>query len=518
MFTLKVYRGDKVVQELDLDAPEVKIGRSPDNAVVLPDDGKGVSRVHAMIRLEDGIYVLYDGNSRNGTFVDGKPIKRMPIQPGQDFVIGPYRLMFGSSDYSGSMPTIVATRTEPSPAPAAPVKEGTAKGAGREGTTKGGATQTKTAEGSTKSRPVATGKTIPGGGKAAQKQGMPVAYVAVGAIAAIVVLGVVIWQLLPDTPEQQVVVTTTVVTTSVPETTTTIPPTTTIDPHAEQIAQATLALEEVEKNVTEKRFVTAQRQINQILKEIIAPILAIDPQYPAALEFETRAKTRLAEIREIVLAATPPPPVTPKRGPDDVADRPGESPQDYARRNTEVKQDYALAKKYFNDGDHFSALKLFVDLNNREPGYLDVSAYVKNAQDAVDKERQQALNEALRIEGEGHKLMNARNIVEAASTLLSARKAFERAAALQAPGVEKLIGENLARRRVVAKQALDLAYTHANRRNRAEALKFFQLVIDLLPQGEGLRNEAEAGRQKLAPPLVDSGSGRLPKSVARHTE
>lgn len=501
MFTLKVFRGDKVVQELDLDGPEVKIGRSPDNQVTLADDGKGVSRVHAFIRIESGDHVLYDANSRNGTYVDGKPIKRMVIQPGQEFVVGPYRLVFGSGEYSGGLPTVIAPRGEAAtPAPPAPAGEhGTAQGQSRPGTTKGG--QTNGAQGSTKSRPAApSGKTAPGAGKPAPsgvKAPLPTAYVAVGAIAAIVVLGVVIWALLPDRPQDPVVVATTSIPTSIPETTTTIPPTTTIDSHAEPIAQATLAVEAAEAMLGEKRARSARTEFLRIIKELIAPILTLDPQYQPAIELEARARQGIAASEGLITTTTTIPQITP--GPNDVAPRPNENLNDWKQRNAIAQQDYAMGTRLFSQGDYEGAIKVLSDLAAREPGWRDVSTYLRNAEQALAKSRTAALDEALRLEGEGHKLMTARQMAEAAATLLAARKAFERAAALQAPGVDKYIAENLARRRIVAQQALDLAYEHGNRRNNPEALKYFQIVIDVLPAGEPLRVKAEAARKKLAP-------------------
>ena len=521
MFTLKVLRGDKIVQELDLDGPEVKIGRSPDNQVTLADDGKGVSRVHAFIRLEDGDYVLYDANSRNGTYVDGKPIKRQPIQPGQEFVVGPYRLVFGSSEYSGSMPTVISPRAEPA-APAPPSGEhGTAQGAGRTGTAKGG--QTGTAQGSTKSRPAApSGKTTPGVGKAAPvgvKAPVSTAYVAIGAIAAIVVLGVALWALWPSGSTEIAVVSTTTITTSVPETTTSVPETTTtIDPHAETITAATLALDAVETTITEKRFITAEREINRVLKESIAPVLAIDPQYQTALDLEARAKTRLAEVREIRLAAekektSPAVPVDPNA----VARRAGESDADYTRRNALAQQDYTMATRLYNQGELQDALKILNDLTAREPGWRDVSTYARNAQEGLAKARATAINDALGPEGEGHKLMMARRFPEAAAALLSARKLWDRAVAMQAPGAEKHLADNLDRRRRVAKDSLDIAYTHLNRRNIPEAVKYLQLVLSLLPPGEPLHVEAQKTLERAVPKLACLEFATKP-SAARHAD
>lgn len=499
MFTLKVFRGDRLVQELDLDGPEVKIGRSPDNPVVLADDGKGVSRVHAIIREEDGHYVLYDSNSRNGTHVDGKAIKRMVIHPGQDFVVGPYRLRFGSAELSGSMPTVVVPRDA---AAVESPQEGTAGGRGRDGTAGGGVvgqTKSKSSEGSTKGRTVG-GSTKGPTPAVKQKQGMPAAYVAAAAVGVLAVGALVLWLLWPQSEEPvQVVEALPVTTTSIPEATTTIPEAPPPDPYAEPMAQATLAMEAAEATFAQKRYVTAEREFNRILKEHTAPILALDAAYAPALELAERARSRSEEARTLRAAAEPPKPTGPVAGPDDLPVQPGESTTDWQRRNTEARQDYDLGKRYFDEGNNLSALKLFADLAAREPGWRDVSAYVKNAQERLDRERLEAVNDALRLEGAGHKSYLAKNFEAAARELTAARKAFDRAVALEAPGVEKHLADNLERRRAVGKLSLDLARTHANRKNRPEARKWYQLVIDLLPSGDPVRAAAETEITRVGP-------------------
>jgi tetratricopeptide (TPR) repeat protein len=261
-------------------------------------------------------------------------------------------------------------------------------------------------------------------------------------------------------------------------------------------------MEAAEGMFAERRFGPAAAEFERVLTEYLAPILAADAQYAQAIELETRAKTRIAEARKQETAAVKPvkpPPLVPKPGPGDVTPRPGESYDDWMRRNTEVRQDYALAKKYYDNGDNLAAMKLFADLAGREPGYLDVSAYVKNAQERLDEQRRQALNAALVLEGEGHKATTARNWPEAASKLTAAREAFQRAAVLEIPAIDKHLADNLDRRRVVGKGALDTARTHANQRNRPEARKWYQLVIDLLPAGEPLRKAAEDELSRVAP-------------------
>ena len=70
----------------------VRIGRAHDNDLVLEDSTKGVSRYHAEIRLEGATYVLVDLASQNGTWVGAERVERVPLQPGSEVAIGPYRL------------------------------------------------------------------------------------------------------------------------------------------------------------------------------------------------------------------------------------------------------------------------------------------------------------------------------------------------------------------------------------------------------------------------------------------
>lgn len=57
------------------------IGRDVSKDIVLAQD-RTVSRNHAHIAVEDGVHVVYDDGSSNGTFVDGVRVTRMPIMPG----------------------------------------------------------------------------------------------------------------------------------------------------------------------------------------------------------------------------------------------------------------------------------------------------------------------------------------------------------------------------------------------------------------------------------------------------
>ncbi|MGW7357042.1 FHA domain-containing protein [Streptomyces sp. NPDC054802] len=70
-----------------LPARTVRIGRSPDNELVVDD--LVVSRRHAELRsLADGTYEIVDLGSHNGTYLNGLPVGRAPVGPGDIVGIG----------------------------------------------------------------------------------------------------------------------------------------------------------------------------------------------------------------------------------------------------------------------------------------------------------------------------------------------------------------------------------------------------------------------------------------------
>ena len=81
MAKLVVLRGDTVDRKVDLVQLPARIGRGPNNAVVLQDPMKGVSREHAEIRLVDGRYLLVDLGSENGIWVAGRRVPEVVLDP-----------------------------------------------------------------------------------------------------------------------------------------------------------------------------------------------------------------------------------------------------------------------------------------------------------------------------------------------------------------------------------------------------------------------------------------------------
>lgn len=85
----------ETLQDFDLSAPVVKLGRDSRNNVVL--NHPTVSSFHAEIRNDGATVELIDLNSTNGTFVNGVRIKRQKLQLKDRVAIGAVQLSFTGS-------------------------------------------------------------------------------------------------------------------------------------------------------------------------------------------------------------------------------------------------------------------------------------------------------------------------------------------------------------------------------------------------------------------------------------
>ena len=94
-FVLRLLEEGRVVQ-LTPDE-EVSIGRSRTNSVALLLD-ESVSRRHARILCVEGQYVIEDLESRNGTFVNGRQVRRQRLRVGDLIEIGYTKLRFARRD------------------------------------------------------------------------------------------------------------------------------------------------------------------------------------------------------------------------------------------------------------------------------------------------------------------------------------------------------------------------------------------------------------------------------------
>ncbi len=81
-----------VIKEVQLTKDRTTLGRRPYNDIVI--DNLAVSGEHALLEISgDGVH-LQDLGSTNGTYVDGKAVKRQLLQPDDVIEIGKYRISF----------------------------------------------------------------------------------------------------------------------------------------------------------------------------------------------------------------------------------------------------------------------------------------------------------------------------------------------------------------------------------------------------------------------------------------
>jgi len=84
-------------QRLVVKTPVANIGRADYNDLVIPDES--VSTTHAKLQRREGIWVLVDLDSTNGTFVDEDRVRgEMPLSPGVTVRFGDIALVFEPTD------------------------------------------------------------------------------------------------------------------------------------------------------------------------------------------------------------------------------------------------------------------------------------------------------------------------------------------------------------------------------------------------------------------------------------
>jgi len=71
----------------------INIGRRPDNHIVIED--RRVSRLHAQLRVVQGLYVIFDLDSAGGTFVNGIQLHQCALFPGDVISLAGVELIYG---------------------------------------------------------------------------------------------------------------------------------------------------------------------------------------------------------------------------------------------------------------------------------------------------------------------------------------------------------------------------------------------------------------------------------------
>lgn len=88
-------------QTVSLTQSVINIGRSEENTIVIDDSY--VSRHHVQLRLRHGAYLLFDVQSKSGTYVNEVPVREHRLQSGDVILIGNTRLIFVVDNAPGRM-------------------------------------------------------------------------------------------------------------------------------------------------------------------------------------------------------------------------------------------------------------------------------------------------------------------------------------------------------------------------------------------------------------------------------
>jgi len=83
-----------VIKEVQLTKDRTTLGRRPYNDIVI--DNLAVSGEHAVVQMTGGQVYLEDLNSTNGSYVNGKAVKKQLLQDGDSVEVGKYKIKFVS--------------------------------------------------------------------------------------------------------------------------------------------------------------------------------------------------------------------------------------------------------------------------------------------------------------------------------------------------------------------------------------------------------------------------------------
>jgi hypothetical protein len=109
---------DVVIKEVQLTKDRTTLGRRPYNDIVI--DNLAVSGEHAVIHMSGGDVVLEDLNSTNGSYVNGKAIKKQALQNGDAIEVGKYKIKFVADNAADNFDKTMVVKARPATAPVAP--------------------------------------------------------------------------------------------------------------------------------------------------------------------------------------------------------------------------------------------------------------------------------------------------------------------------------------------------------------------------------------------------------------
>jgi FHA domain len=435
---LVVFRGDAIEREVVLTGRSLRIGRDPQNDLVLNDPANGVSRFHAEIRAEGGTYTIVDLKSRNGVWVDRRRVQSVVLKVGAPLVtIGACQI--GLEDESGLSDPDVA-------ADLAVTVVGPPKGA----------VQPQHNEATAPVR-------IPSS-RASSQRGLLFAGVAVAVLAVVGISFALRSSTPPSAPAP------------IAGDGNPAPP----PPSPPADDEKTLTRNKIDKHLSDAREQMARGDYEGAVRDHLDPALELDPQNGEAETLKIQAAAELAKIAN----AKPPQPARPKTPEAVVVSVPGiprlatETNQQYEERAKRVQDNYLQGKQQLDQKQYAAAIRKFEAVEQDQGSYRDVRALID-----VAGQRSAALRDSMEA--------GAKN--ESAGQLKAAIQSYRRAEQYDATGsaaeraktvLDRLVKENTAKFDSTEKRLEPF------RAKWPDAIKVYQEIADALPEGEELRERA----------------------------
>src|SRR3954465_2311245 len=116
-----------VIKEVQLPKDRTTLGRRPYNDIVI--DNLAVSGEHAVLQLTDDEVFLEDLNSTNGTYVNGKAVKKQLLQNNDTVEIGKYKIKYINEAAGPTFEKTMILKAGAVPPMPSPVAAGAAAGA-----------------------------------------------------------------------------------------------------------------------------------------------------------------------------------------------------------------------------------------------------------------------------------------------------------------------------------------------------------------------------------------------------
>jgi pSer/pThr/pTyr-binding forkhead associated (FHA) protein len=110
-----------VIREVQVTKDRTSVGRRPYNDVVI--DNLAVSGEHAVLQMSGNEVYLEDLNSTNGTFVNGKAVKKQLLNDSDMVEIGKYKIKYVNEASSGAVDKAIMSLSRPAPLSAASPSE-----------------------------------------------------------------------------------------------------------------------------------------------------------------------------------------------------------------------------------------------------------------------------------------------------------------------------------------------------------------------------------------------------------